>query len=72
MMSGREYVCAECRHHFRTPDDVPRNARALMCPSCGSVDLTIVNVQRPQPQIMRAKSPARIGHLGQTRDSEGH
>ena len=57
-MPGREYVCGECGHQFRTPDDMPRNAPALMCPSCGSVDLMIVVVPRPRPVVMRAKGAA--------------
>ncbi len=56
-MPGREYVCGECRHRFRTPDHMPLNASALMCPSCGSIDLMIVAEERPRPVVMRAKEP---------------
>jgi DNA-directed RNA polymerase subunit RPC12/RpoP len=59
-MSGREYVCGECGHRFRTPDDAPRDVRALMCPSCGSIDLNIDDVRRPSLFVMRARGPAPI------------
>lgn len=61
-MPGREYVCGQCRHHFRTPDGAPLDTRSLMCPACGSLDLTISVGERPAPSIvMRARVPAGVG-----------
>jgi putative FmdB family regulatory protein len=60
-MPGREYVCAECGHHFRTPEGMPRDNRSLMCPACGSNDLNISTVERPAPIVMRAKAPILTG-----------
>ena len=71
-MPGREYVCGECGHRFGTPDDMPRNTRALMCPSCGSVDLTIVDGQRPRPVVMRANEPAQVVDGARRRDAESN
>ena len=62
-MPGREYVCGECGHRFRTPDDFASGARMLMCPSCGSIDLTISVVDRPRPAVLRAKEPVQSGDL---------
>ena len=50
-MSGREYSCGECGHRFRAPDGEVVDSRMLMCPSCGSIDLTIMVVDRPQPAV---------------------
>lgn len=57
-MSGNEYQCGECRHRFRSPEGVPLDTRSLMCPACGSIDLTMVNVERPRPPVMRAPEGA--------------
>jgi DNA-directed RNA polymerase subunit RPC12/RpoP len=54
---GSEYVCGDCGHLFRTPDDAPRDLRSLMCPSCGSISLSIVHTERAAPVVMRAKDP---------------
>jgi DNA-directed RNA polymerase subunit RPC12/RpoP len=69
-MSGREYVCGECRHHFGTPAGEATNARALMCPACGSIDLSIVPAERGRLVVMRAKEPAMAGDWWRERDSE--
>ena len=60
-MPGREYVCSDCKHRFGTPEGVAANARALMCPSCGSTDLTIVMVDHAPRIVMRATEPAKAG-----------
>jgi len=60
-MPGREYVCVDCGHRFGTPEGEATNARALMCPGCGSIDLSIVHVERPAPIVMRATQPAKAG-----------
>ena len=60
-MPGRQYECVECGHLFRTPDGMPRDTRALMCPACGSYDLVISQITRPAPVVMRAKTPAVVG-----------
>ena len=69
-MPGREYVCAECGHHFRTPEGMPRDNRSLMCPGCGSYDLNISEVQRAAPIVMRAKTPAPAGDAWRVRDTK--
>jgi DNA-directed RNA polymerase subunit RPC12/RpoP len=60
-MPGRDYVCGDCGHRFGTPEGEASNARALMCPSCGSIDLTIVRVDHALRIVMRATEPARAG-----------
>jgi DNA-directed RNA polymerase subunit RPC12/RpoP len=60
-MSDREYVCGECRHRFRGPEGFARDSRSLMCPACGSMDLTIAEVARPAPVVMRATQPTPAG-----------
>lgn len=57
-MPGREYACTECGHRFRAPDGVGHDVRALMCPGCGSLDITITEARRPAPVVMRARTPA--------------
>jgi DNA-directed RNA polymerase subunit RPC12/RpoP len=58
-MPGREYVCGDCGHTFGTPEGEARNIRALMCPSCGSIDLSIVRVEHAPRIVMRAVEPAK-------------
>ena len=41
-MPGIEYLCADCGNRFRTADGEAADRRTLMCPSCGSVDLSIM------------------------------
>ena len=59
-MTGTAYRCAFCGHLFRTADDIPRDARTVMCPACGSIDVNIVTV-RGTPTVRRAATPARCG-----------
>ena len=54
-------MCGECGHRFGTPEGEAINVRSLMCPGCGSIDLTIVNVERPPRIVMRAMEPAKAG-----------
>ena len=49
MPGSNEYQCGECRHRFRAPEGVPRDTRTLMCPACGSIDLNLMDVERPVP-----------------------
>ena len=58
-MPGRDYVCSDCGHIFGTPEGEAINARALMCPSCGSIDLSIVRVEHAPRIVMRAMEPAK-------------
>jgi DNA-directed RNA polymerase subunit RPC12/RpoP len=58
-MSRRDYVCADCGHRFGTPEGEAINAHALMCPSCGSIDLSIVMVEHAPRIVMRAMEPAK-------------
>ena len=67
-MPGRQYECAECGHVFRTPENMPRDNRALMCPACGSYDLMISEARRPAPVVMRAKTPAPAGDMWRVRE----
>jgi DNA-directed RNA polymerase subunit RPC12/RpoP len=68
-MPGSEYECGECRHRFRTPDGVPHDTRSLMCPACGSIDLTLMDVERPRPPVMRAREDAAVGKWARPRES---
>jgi hypothetical protein len=43
----------------------------LMCPSCGSIDLIIMAVDRPQPAVLRAREPVKSGDLWRAPESEG-
>jgi DNA-directed RNA polymerase subunit RPC12/RpoP len=65
-MQGTAYVCAVCGHRFGTSDDAPRDTRSLMCPACGSIDLSIVTVQRAPATVMRAWTP-----VGTARHDDG-
>jgi DNA-directed RNA polymerase subunit RPC12/RpoP len=56
-MPGIEYLCADCGNRFRTADGEAADRRTLMCPSCGSVDLSIMTVERRRPEVIRAKEP---------------
>jgi hypothetical protein len=38
-----------------------------MCPACGSLDLTIADVARPAPLVMRAKQPATVARFRRLR-----
>jgi DNA-directed RNA polymerase subunit RPC12/RpoP len=60
-MPGREYACGDCGHIFGTPEGEARSAHALMCPSCGSIDLSIVIVDHAPRIVMRAMEPAKAG-----------
>ena len=60
-MPGRDYICGDCGHCFGTPEGEAVNARALMCPSCGSIDLTIVRVDHAPRIVMRAAESAKAG-----------
>jgi hypothetical protein len=42
MTGSTEFECGECRHHFRVPGGAAHDARLLMCPACGSIDLNLV------------------------------
>ena len=60
-MPGRDYICGDCGHCFGTPEGEAVNARALMCPSCGSIDLPIVTGEHTPRIVMRAMEPAKAG-----------
>jgi DNA-directed RNA polymerase subunit RPC12/RpoP len=60
MPGSREYECGECRHRFRTSEGAPRDARTLMCPACGSIDLNLMTVERPAPPVMRAHEESPV------------
>lgn len=69
-MPGSHYVCAECGHHFRTPDGLPRDKRSLMCPGCGSYDLMFAESTRTAPIVMRARTPASAGDVWRMRGTK--
>jgi len=69
-MPGREYSCGECGHRFRAPEGEVVDSRMLMCPSCGSIDLTIMIVDRPQPAVLRVREPVQSGDLWRDPESE--
>jgi uncharacterized protein YlaI len=60
-MSGRQYLCGECGHRFGTPEGQAVDVRTLMCPSCGSIDLSIERVEHAPRIVMRAMEPANAG-----------
>ena len=60
-MPGRDYVCGDCGHRFGTPEGEAVNVRTPMCPSCGSIDLSIVRVEHAPRIVMRATEPAKAG-----------
>ena len=57
-MTREEYVCGICRHRFGRAVDAPRDPRTIMCPACGSIDVTIVTAERPVARVLRATTPA--------------
>ena len=61
-MARSEYVCGDCGHRFGTPEGEAINARALMCPSCGGISLSIVRAEQAPRIVMRATEPAKAGH----------
>jgi DNA-directed RNA polymerase subunit RPC12/RpoP len=69
-MPRREYICGECGHRFGTPEGEALNARALMCPGCGSIDLSIAEPAPAPVIVMRATQPARAGDWWLESDSE--
>ena len=69
-MPRRQYVCGECGHRFGTPEGEALNARALMCPGCGSIDLSIAESAPAPVIVMRATLPARAGDWWRHSDSE--
>jgi len=69
-MPGTEYECGECRHRFRTPEGVAPDARTLMCPACGSIDLNVMQAVRPRPAVLRAREGAPAGDLRPPRKTD--
>ena len=57
MPGSNEYECGECHHRFGTAEGAGRDARLLMCPACGSIDLNLRHVER-------APSAVWTGHEG--------
>ena len=70
-MPGRKYVCGDRGHHFGTPEGEATNTRALMRPSCGSIDLTIVTADRTPRIVMRAVEPAKARSWWRRRGTGG-
>jgi DNA-directed RNA polymerase subunit RPC12/RpoP len=58
MPGSNEYVCSECQHSFRMPEGAGRDARLLMCPACGSIDLTLTHVERPPAAVWTSSEGA--------------
>jgi hypothetical protein len=55
MPGSNEYQCGECRHTFRMPEGTGRDARLLMCPACGSIDLNLQHVERPSVAVWTSR-----------------
>jgi len=54
-MTAREFRCRECGYPFKTAEQGWARDAALMCPACGSTDVSIVDSPpRPEPVRMRA------------------
>jgi DNA-directed RNA polymerase subunit RPC12/RpoP len=70
MPGSREYQCGECRNHFRAPEAAPRDKRLLMCPVCGSIDLNLMDVQRPAPAVWVAREGAPAGDWRAPRETK--
>jgi len=68
-MPGRDFMCSDCGHRFGSPEGEASNARVLMCPSCGSIDLSIVRVEHAPRIVMRAMEPVKAGDWQRTSGS---
>jgi putative FmdB family regulatory protein len=54
-MTAREFRCRECGYPFKTADQGWARDAALMCPACGSSDVSIlVSLPRREPVRMIA------------------
>ena len=51
-MTAREFRCRECGHPFRTADRGWARDADLMCPACGSSDVSIL-VTLPRHESVR-------------------
>jgi putative FmdB family regulatory protein len=51
-MTAREFRCRECGYPFKTADQGWARDAALMCPACGSADVSIL-VTLPQREAVR-------------------
>ena len=51
MPAATSIECGECRHSFRMPEGAGRDARLLMCPACGSIDLNLMQIERPPAAV---------------------
>ena len=61
MATDIDYECSECGHRFRIPEGHARDIRLLMCPACGSIDLSLVTAERPSGVwTARQQAPAPI------------
>jgi DNA-directed RNA polymerase subunit RPC12/RpoP len=61
MPGSTEYECGECRHRFRIAEGAAHDARLLMCPACGSIDLNLIAAAARTPDAVwrvREDSPA--------------
>jgi hypothetical protein len=58
MPGSNEYQCGECRHTFRGPEGAARDARLLMCPACGSIDLNLTYVELQPAAVWTAREAA--------------
>jgi hypothetical protein len=68
MPGSYEYQCGECRHTFRGPEGAARDARLLMCPACGSIDLNLARVERPPAAVWTSHEGAPA--VGRGKDKE--
>jgi len=58
-MTARAFRCRECGYPFKTADEGWARDAALMCPACGSPDVTILTaLPSSTPPTMRATQGA--------------
>jgi DNA-directed RNA polymerase subunit RPC12/RpoP len=58
MPGSNEYECGECRYRFRLAEGADRDARLLMCPACGSIDLNLRHVERQPTAVWTSHEDA--------------
>ncbi len=65
-MQAREFRCRECGYPFRTADEGWARDTDLMCPACGSSDVTIM-VPPPRREGVRMTAGERRAARERTR-----
>lgn len=60
MPGSTEFECGECRHRFRIPEGAAHDARLLMCPACGSIDLNLLAAGRTPDAVWRSREGSAV------------